>query len=112
MLLCTDAGVVWQATAIAIIDLLALRVGNEKDSNEEADTVGCCSLRAEHIQLEPPSTVHFDFLGKDSIRYQNTVQVDELVFKTLTRMYTAAAARKGERKLFSSFDVRTPCYTV
>lgn len=59
-----------QATAIAIIDLLALRVGNEKDSKEEADTVGCCSLRAEHVELEAPNTVHFDFLGKDSIRYQ------------------------------------------
>lgn len=59
-----------QATAIALIDKLALRVGNEKDTKDEADTVGCCSLRAEHVVLEPPNMVHFDFLGKDSIRYQ------------------------------------------
>ena len=31
-------------TAAYLIDKLALRVGNEK-SEEEADTVGCCSLR-------------------------------------------------------------------
>ena len=31
------------------IDKLALRAGNEKDSDETADTVGCCSLRVEHI---------------------------------------------------------------
>ncbi len=31
------------------IDKLALRAGNEKDSDESADTVGCCSLRVEHI---------------------------------------------------------------
>ena len=31
------------------IDKLALRAGNEKDSDEVADTVGCCSLRVEHI---------------------------------------------------------------
>jgi DNA topoisomerase-1 len=29
---------------------LALRAGNEKDE-DQADTVGCCSLRVEHIQL-------------------------------------------------------------
>lgn len=33
------------ATAMWVIDRLALRVGGEKDTEEEADTVGCCSLR-------------------------------------------------------------------
>ena len=28
-----------------------LRAGNEKDGDEQADTVGCCSLRVEHIEL-------------------------------------------------------------
>jgi DNA topoisomerase-1 len=52
---------------------LALRVGNEKDE-DEADTVGCCSLRVEHITLYDriegigENIVEFDFLGKDSIR--------------------------------------------
>ena len=34
------------------IDRFALRVGNEK-GEDEADTVGCCSLRVEHISFEP-----------------------------------------------------------
>ena len=34
-----------------LIDKLALRVGNEK-GEDEADTVGCCSLRVEHIRFE------------------------------------------------------------
>lgn len=71
-----------RATAMYLIDRLALRAGNEK-GDEEADTVGCCSLRYEHVTLEPPNIVHFDFLGKDSIRYENTVQVDHQVFKNL-----------------------------
>ncbi|KAI8332647.1 hypothetical protein BC941DRAFT_436201 [Chlamydoabsidia padenii] len=71
-----------RATAMYLIDRLALRAGNEK-GDEEADTVGCCSLRYEHITLDPPNIVHFDFLGKDSIRYQNTVKVEEQVFKNL-----------------------------
>lgn len=70
-----------RATAVYLIDKLALRCGNEKDTDEEADTVGCCSLRFEHIQLEEPNTIHFDFLGKDSIRYVNAVAVDSQAFK-------------------------------
>ena len=71
-----------RATAMYLIDRLALRAGNEK-GDDEADTVGCCSLRYEHIQLEAPNTLHFDFLGKDSIRYQNSVQVETQVFKNI-----------------------------
>ena len=69
--------------ATYFIDKLALRVGNEK-GEDEADTVGCCSLRVEHISLEDgENKVTFDFLGKDSMRYHNTVDVDPLVYKTM-----------------------------
>ncbi|KAH8551982.1 hypothetical protein BGW37DRAFT_493134 [Umbelopsis sp. PMI_123] len=71
-----------RATAMYLIDELALRAGNEK-GDEEADTVGCCSLRYEHVTLEPPNTLVFDFLGKDSIRYYNAVPVDAQVFKNI-----------------------------
>ena len=71
-----------RATAMYLIDRFALRAGNEK-GEDEADTVGCCSLRYEHVSLKPPQTVIFDFLGKDSIRYHNEVQVDKQVFKNL-----------------------------
>uniref|UniRef100_A0A672ZG72 DNA topoisomerase n=1 Tax=Sphaeramia orbicularis TaxID=375764 RepID=A0A672ZG72_9TELE len=59
---------------------LALRAGNEKEEGETADTVGCCSLRVEHITLHEQldgseCVVEFDFLGKDSIRYYNKVPV-------------------------------------
>ena len=55
-----------------LIDRLALRVGNEKDENEP-DTVGCCSLRVEHLTFGVDNNVTFDFLGKDSMRYNNTI---------------------------------------
>ena len=71
-----------RATALHLIDRFALRAGNEK-GDDEADTVGCCSLRFEHISLEPPNRVIFDFLGKDSIRYYNEVEVDDQIFKNL-----------------------------
>lgn len=71
-----------KAVAIYLIDVFALRAGGEK-SEDEADTVGCCSLRYEHVTLKPPNTVIFDFLGKDSIRFYQEVEVDMQVFKNL-----------------------------
>ncbi|KAI6779582.1 dna topoisomerase i [Emericellopsis cladophorae] len=72
-----------RATAMYFIDKLALRAGNEKDAENEAETVGCCSLKFEHITLTPPNKVTFDFLGKDSIRYHETSEVDPQIFKNL-----------------------------
>jgi len=77
-----------RAVALYFIDTLALRAGNEKDSEEVADTVGCCSLRVEHITLhrhqgKKEYVVEFDFLGKDSMRYENVVEVNKKVFKNL-----------------------------
>lgn len=71
-----------RATAIYLIDQFALRAGNEK-GEDEADTVGCCSLKFQHITLKPPETVIFDFLGKDSIRFYDEVKVDPQVFRNL-----------------------------
>ncbi|ELU02442.1 hypothetical protein CAPTEDRAFT_173543 [Capitella teleta] len=76
-----------RAVAMYFIDKLALRAGNEKDE-DTADTVGCCSIRVEHIKLhekldDKEYVVEFDFLGKDSIRYYNRVAVEKRVFKNL-----------------------------
>lgn len=79
-----DRHVTQRAVALYFIDKLALRVGNEK-GGDEADTVGCCSLRVEHLSLKPGNIVKFDFLGKDSIRYVNEVEVLPEVFALLER---------------------------
>ncbi|KNZ72791.1 DNA topoisomerase 1 [Termitomyces sp. J132] len=71
-----------RATAMYFIDKLALRAGNEK-GEDEADTVGCCSLRCEHVTLELPNFIVFDFLGKDSIRYYKRIDVEPQVFKNI-----------------------------
>lgn len=72
-----------RATAMYLIDKFALRAGNEKDTENEAETVGCCSLKFEHVTLREPNTVIFDFLGKDSIRFYNEFTVERQVFKNL-----------------------------
>jgi DNA topoisomerase-1 len=70
------------ATAFYFIDKFALRVGNEK-SSDETDTVGVTSLRCEHIELKESNNIVLDFLGKDSVRYYNKLSVDEIVYKNI-----------------------------
>ena len=62
-----------------MIDKLALRVGNEK-GEDEADTVGCCSLKVKNVEFPELNVIKLDFLGKDSIRYENTVPVPDIVY--------------------------------
>ena len=71
------------ATVCYLIDNLKFRVGDEKDEDEEADTVGASSLRAEHICFNDDGSVTFDFLGKDSIRLLLTAELDDKVVVNL-----------------------------
>jgi DNA topoisomerase-1 len=66
-----------------LIDKLKFRVGDEKDEDEEADTVGASSLRAEHICINDDGSVTFDFLGKDSVRLLLTAELEEDVVDNL-----------------------------
>lgn len=89
------------AVATYLIDKLALRAGNEKD-DDEADTVGCCTLKVENVTLVPQSNkLQFDFLGKDSIRYFNTVEVEQLVYEAIGQF---RAKKKGGDDLFDKLD--------
>lgn len=89
-----------RATALYLIDKLALRVGNEKNTDEEADTVGCCSLRVQHLSFNPEHKVVFDFLGKDSIRYFNEVQIDPIAYANLKEFCT----ERGKKEDSDVFD--------
>lgn len=70
------------STAFYFIDNFALRVGNEK-SSDDTDTVGVTSLRIEHIELLENNTIALDFLGKDSVRYYNKLTVEEIIYKNI-----------------------------
>ncbi|WZZ31836.1 DNA topoisomerase 1 alpha [Brassica napus] len=88
------------AVATYLIDKLALRAGNEKD-DDEADTVGCCTLKVGNVECIPPNQIKFDFLGKDSIRYENTVVVEPLVYKAIGQFQ---AGKSKEDDLFDELD--------
>ena len=58
-----------------------MRVGDEKDP-DEADTVGAITLRKEHIKIVG-DTLHFDFLGKDSVRWVKEYKAPPEVIKNI-----------------------------
>jgi len=66
-----DAKIRRISTVCWLIYRTAMRVGDEKDP-DEADTVGATTLRKEHVELTADA-IKFDFLGKDSVRWQETV---------------------------------------
>jgi len=74
------------ATVCYLILKLAMRVGDEKDT-DETDTVGASTLRVEHIKF--PETedgrkfIQFNFLGKDSVPWQKTIQIGSIDTNTL-----------------------------
>jgi DNA topoisomerase-1 len=62
-----------------------MRVGDEKDK-DEADTVGASTLRIEHIQFPEKDNkifIEFNFLGKDSVPWQKTLEVNSVDTKGL-----------------------------
>jgi len=70
------------ATACYLIDVLKLRVGDEKDK-DEADTVGATTLRPEHVEIGLDGVVRFDFLGKDSVRWRKEVALPPAVVENI-----------------------------
>ncbi len=74
-----------------------MRVGDEKDP-DEADTVGAITLRPEHIQVEG-DLLHFDFLGKDSVRWVKTVKAPVSAIRNIEEF-----AKTSKEHLFEGVD--------
>ena len=91
---------------------LALRAGHEKDE-DEADTVGCCTLKVGNVEFleieeDQKHKVKFDFLGKDSIRYENVAEIDPLVYANMKdfsgNFVNSKVAKKPEDLLFDGMS--------
>ncbi|MEW6044241.1 MAG: DNA topoisomerase I [Thermoproteota archaeon] len=75
------------ATACYLIYRTSMRVGDEKDP-DEADTVGATTLRKEHVKLDDKG-IHFDFLGKDSVRWEETIPAqgnDTMLYENIKKL--------------------------
>jgi len=92
------------ATACYLIYRTAMRVGDEKDP-DEADTVGATTLRKEHIKLTG-SAIEFDFLGKDSVRWQETITAEGLDKQFHDNLKELISNKKDEQEIFDGITSR------
>jgi DNA topoisomerase-1 len=98
------------ATVCWLIFSLNLRVGDEKDPGE-ADTVGAITLRPEHIRIDD-ETLHFDFLGKDAVRWIKSVRAPRIVISNFEHfsetskgyLFEGIDSRKVKRFLSEKMD--------
>lgn len=84
-----------------LIDLLKIRVGDEKDP-DETDTVGSSTLRPEHVRFNGDGSVTFDFLGKDAIPHIFRVRLPERVSRGLKDF--VEEARQLRTTIFNGVD--------
>jgi len=92
-----DEGTRKVATVCWLILKPNMRVGDEKDPGE-ADTVGAITLRAEHIKIDG-DVLHFDFLGKDCVRWEKSVKAPQSVIRNIEH-----SAKTSKEYLFEGVD--------
>ena len=98
------------ATVAYLIFKLAMRVGDEKDP-DEADTVGASTLRVEHIKFpQLPNgrqQIEFNFLGKDSVAWQKTLDVVSDDTKALhDNLRNFMKGKKPDERIFGDITSR------
>ena len=72
-----------KALAVYFIEHLCIRVGNEKDLSHEADTVGCCTLKAHtniYVKNDSKRMVCLTFVGKDSVPFKQCIVLPQPFF--------------------------------
>ena len=87
------------ATVCWLILKVNIRVGDEKDPGE-ADTVGAITLRPEHIKIEG-DTLNFDFLGKDCVKWEKTIEAPPTVIKNIQEL-----SKQNSEYLFEGINSR------
>lgn len=88
------------ATAIFLIDLLKLRVGDEKDK-DELDTKGVTTLTKSNVKIISEDTVEFDFLGKAAVRFHRKVKLPMIVVRNLKELIDKTPGKRIFPKLRS-----------
>lgn len=77
------------ATVCYLIDVLSMRVGDEKDE-DEADTVGATTLTPKNIKICPNNLVKFDFIGKDYVKWEKDITLPNNVVRNLVEFMANA----------------------
>ena len=93
------------ATVCYLIYRTAMRVGDEKNE-EEADTVGATTLRKEHVKIDK-NTIKLDFLGKDSVRWQETILLKDHEVQFKDNLLDLISNKKETDEIFDGIKSQT-----
>jgi DNA topoisomerase I len=103
------------ACILYLIDNLGLRIGNE--NNDKVD--GATTLKVENVKpMNDRNLVRINFIGKDSIEYDNQLSCSEEFIKTIRRLSTG---KSPSEPLFPNVNPKTvnqylqsfhPCLTA
>jgi DNA topoisomerase-1 len=89
------------ATAVYLLDELAVRPGTDKDEKTESDTLGLTTLKCENVKFEGGNSVTFDFTGKSGVPFKKTVKILDSVYKNLEGL---CKGRKSSDKIFPNIN--------
>jgi len=85
-------------------------VGGEK-GEDEADTVGCCSLRVEHLKFgqegQGPHDIELEFLGKDSMQYKQTTDFSrygQVGIQVFNNFVSFCSRKKPDQQVLDQLD--------
>jgi DNA topoisomerase-1 len=89
------------ATAVYLLDVLAIRPGTDKDEKTESDTLGLTTLKCENLKFGKEDNITFDFTGKSGVPFKKQVQVSEQVWKNLKML---CDGKKKTDKIFPDIN--------
>lgn len=90
----SDDTVMQMATAVYLLDQLAIRPGTDKDESKEANTLGLTTLRCDNITFHGGKSITIDFTGKSSIQFTRKFTVSDIVYKNLQKLCQAKSKKK------------------
>jgi DNA topoisomerase I len=89
------------ATAVYLLDVLAVRPGTDKDETKESDTLGLTTLKCNNIRFGEDGKITFDFAGKSGVQFTKTKRLDATVYKNLKKLCSGKA---GTAKIFPDIN--------
>lgn len=84
------------AMVLYLVLKLGIRIGNEKDLDVMADTVGASTLRKENIKVVD-DTLILDFIGKDSIKDHRELELDKFTSQEFRKVIDNSADKVFDR---------------
>jgi len=90
------------ATAVYLLDTLAIRPGTEKDEAKEAGTQGLTTLKCGNIKFLKSNQISIEFIGKSSILFTKTFEVKKVVYDNLQELCKSTKGK--DKKIFPDIN--------